>query len=83
MNYTNNILVGHTSGYGGRESDYALVICFRHQSTAFGYSDEIWAKYGATFSRSMRFPDPRTEKPFEVNPLHDRSFGFSQSWSYH
>ena len=69
LNYANNILFGHTSGYGGEESDYALVVCFRHQSTPFGYSDAIWAKYGEHLSRFMGLTDTKTNSPFTVNPL--------------
>jgi hypothetical protein len=69
LNYANNILFGHTSGYGGEESDYALVVCFRHQSTSFGYNDAIWAKYGEFLSGFMGLTDSKTNDPFTVNPM--------------
>jgi intracellular sulfur oxidation DsrE/DsrF family protein len=69
LHYANNVLFGHTTGYDGEESDYALVVCFRHLSTPFGYSDAIWAKYGELFSRFMGLTDRETGGPFKVNPM--------------
>ncbi len=69
LHYANNVLFGHTSGYGGEESDYALVVCFRHQSTPFGYGDAIWEKYGEFFSGVMGLTDSETGQPFRVNPM--------------
>ncbi len=69
LNYANNILFGHTSGYGGEESDYSLFVCFRHQATPFGYGDSIWAKYGELFGQYMGIKDSRTNSAFNVNPM--------------
>lgn len=69
LNYANNILFGHASGYDGEESDCAVVVCFRHQATPFGYNDAIWAKYGELLSRFMGLTDSKTDGPFHVNPL--------------
>ncbi len=69
MNYAHNILLAHVEDYGGKESDYAMIICFRHQATPLGYNDAMWTKYGEILSNFMRFTDSRTEKPFSVNPL--------------
>lgn len=68
MNYANNLLVAHTEDYGGKESDYALVICFRHGSTPLGFNDAMWAKYGANLSRIIGVSD-RNDQPFMQNPL--------------
>ncbi|MDO9318609.1 MAG: hypothetical protein Q7V56_10465 [Gammaproteobacteria bacterium] len=50
-----NIIESHISEYDGQASDYALVVCFRHLSTSYGYDDVIWAKYGSIL---MRNADP-------------------------
>jgi len=47
LRYGNNILTAHGEDYAGADSDYAMVICYRHASTVYGFNDEIWAKYGA------------------------------------
>ena len=69
MHYANNILMVQADDYGGSESDFAVVVCFRHISTPLGYNDAMWAKYGATFSAFMGFKDPKTDQAFAVNPL--------------
>ncbi len=69
LNYANNILLGHAEGYGGSDSDYSIIVCFRHQSTPFGYNDAIWEKYGESLSAFMGFNDPRTDAPFMTNPV--------------
>lgn len=68
LQYANNILTAHTRTYGGAESDYAMIVCFRRFATPFGYGDDVWAKYGAIFNRLVPFPDPATGEPFAVNP---------------
>ncbi|MDA1370375.1 MAG: hypothetical protein O2971_06395 [Proteobacteria bacterium] len=69
LNYANNILLGHAEGYDGSDSDYSIIVCFRHQATPLGYNDAMWEKYGEQFSTSMRFNDPRTDAPFKANPM--------------
>lgn len=69
LNYAHNILLVHVDDYGGSESDYALVICYRHQSTPLGFNDAMWEKYGKAFSTFMGLTDSRTEQPFMVNPV--------------
>lgn len=59
MRYANNILLTHGEAYGGADSDYALIVCFRHTSTPYAYNDNIWAKYGGLFDRSAD-PAPST-----------------------
>ncbi|MEY3666633.1 MAG: hypothetical protein RL572_173 [Pseudomonadota bacterium] len=59
-----NILDTHVSEYDGQTSDYALVVCFRHLSTPYGFNDAMWAKYGNLF---MRNADPvPTSNPMMV-----------------
>lgn len=48
-----NILETHVNEYEGQTSDYALVVCFRHLSTPYGFNDAIWAKYGSLFMRNV------------------------------
>ena len=47
-----NMIDAHVSEYEGQPSDYALVVCFRHLSTPYGYDDAIWAKSGSSFMRN-------------------------------
>lgn len=77
LNYAHNILFAHAEDYDGAESDYALVVCFRHQSTPFGFNDSIWAKYGEYFASSLDFKDPNTDEHFVSNPLNQPRSDFS------
>jgi len=81
--YANNIFSAHEGAYSGQPADLAMLVCFRHFSTPFGYGDEIWEKYGATFHSIMQFPDPATEQAPRINlmnsPAHTTlpNFGFT------
>jgi hypothetical protein len=48
--------------YGLGPASLAVVFIFRHQATAFGYNDAIWAKYGAPLGEIMKLVDPATQK---------------------
>jgi intracellular sulfur oxidation DsrE/DsrF family protein len=47
LRYATNILNAQANGYGGRDSDMAMIICLRHASTTLGFVDAMWAKYGS------------------------------------
>lgn len=67
MLFANNYFIANQSGYGLKDSDLAVVIVLRHRSTAFGYNDAIWAKYGTAISQRINFTDPNTKRPPVVN----------------
>jgi hypothetical protein len=59
--FANNYFTANKSGYGLEPKDLAVVIGMRHQSTAFAFSDAMWAKYGAGLAeRANNFTDPKT-----------------------
>src|ERR1044071_1042550 len=45
LQFINNYYNLNVSEYGLKESDLAVILVARHQSTLFGYSDAIWGKY--------------------------------------
>ncbi|MDO8907003.1 MAG: hypothetical protein Q7W55_00740 [Pseudohongiella sp.] len=57
--YASNILNAHEESYEGSAADYAMIVCFRHMSTPYGFDDVIWAKYGNVFMRNAD-PAPST-----------------------
>ena len=69
LNYANNILLGHREDYGGADSDYAMVVCFRHAATSLGFDDAMWEKYGQFFSRVTRITAPNSDEPPRMNPM--------------
>ncbi len=69
MLYANNMYLQQESAYGGSPADLALVICFRRGSTAFGYSDALWSKYGEIFGSVMQITDTETHAAPRINPV--------------
>jgi hypothetical protein len=61
--------------YGLENSDLAVVIVVRHRSTAFGYSDSMWAKYGTTLAARSKVDDPKTKLPPKVNLYNSTDYG--------
>jgi hypothetical protein len=59
LRYASNIMTAHEDDYEGSASDYAMVICFRHASVSYAFTDAIWAKYGAILNSSAD-PAPTT-----------------------
>lgn len=45
LRFASNILAAQEEDYGGRAQDVAIVVCFRHQSTPYGFDDALWSKY--------------------------------------
>ncbi|MGI9261969.1 MAG: hypothetical protein ACR2QR_08035 [Woeseiaceae bacterium] len=68
LHYANNILNANANVDGGKDSDYAMVLCWRHYATALGYEDPMWEKYGEIFSPVMGLKDPETGEAFKINP---------------
>jgi hypothetical protein len=68
LHYANNILTANVNVDGGKDDDYAMIICWRHYTTALGYKDPVWEKYGEIFSAVMGLKDYATDEPFKVNP---------------
>ena len=60
LGYAFNLRNASEPAYHGEPADLAIVICFRHASTPFGYGDAAWAKYGQYFNEMMKYPDPMT-----------------------
>lgn len=61
--FARNFFVANASGYGLTDADVAQVICARHQSTSFAFTDAMWAKYGAALSeRAGGFVDPKSKE---------------------
>lgn len=66
IRFAGNLLIGHKSGYGVEESDIAIVVCFRHGATPYGFTDVVWSKYGKTI-------DTNAMPPVEANPVNSGS----------
>lgn len=62
IRFVGNLYTGHKSGYGVEESDLAIVVCFRHSATPYGYGDGIWSKHG-------KLIDAKADPVPTVNPF--------------
>jgi intracellular sulfur oxidation DsrE/DsrF family protein len=56
IRFANNLLQGHKNGWGVEESEVAVIVCFRHGATPYGYTDAIWSKYGKTMDAAAKTP---------------------------
>jgi intracellular sulfur oxidation DsrE/DsrF family protein len=73
--FANNFMRVNRTDYGLESSDLAVIIVVRHRSTAFGYSDAMWAKYGAPMSARSRFEDPKTKAAPKANIFNAEDYG--------
>jgi len=75
--FANNTFTANRTGYGLMDGDVALVICARHLSTPFAYTEALWAKYGGALAEFTRFSDPKTKQPPTVNVFQTSGYGAS------
>ncbi len=61
--------------YGLQDSDLSVVIVARHHSTAFAYTDAMWAKYGAPLATQAGFEDPKTKQAPTLNVYNSPDYG--------
>jgi hypothetical protein len=62
--YATNIYNAHVNAYAGENSDLAMIVCFRHFSTALGFNAAIWDKYGEDLERTMTAARPANVDSF-------------------
>src|SRR5262245_26165324 len=65
--WANNYCTASRGAYGLTDADSSVVICMRHESTPFAFTDAMWAKYGPALSEHASFVDPRTNQHAMVN----------------
>jgi intracellular sulfur oxidation DsrE/DsrF family protein len=73
--FANNYLTANRNTYGLLDAELAVVICVRHHSGPFGFTDAMWAKYGASLSQRAVFTDPNTKQPPTVNVFASAAYG--------
>jgi intracellular sulfur oxidation DsrE/DsrF family protein len=74
--FARNYFVASASGYKLGDADVAQVVCMRHESTSFAFTDAMWAKYGAALSeRADNFVDPKTKAVPTTNIMMVSGYG--------
>jgi intracellular sulfur oxidation DsrE/DsrF family protein len=75
--FANNFFIANQSGYGLGNSDIALVIVARHNSTAFAFNEAMWMKYGTAIAEAAGFEDPKTKGRPTSNLFNAAGYGTS------
>jgi intracellular sulfur oxidation DsrE/DsrF family protein len=74
--WSNNFCtVSRGTAYNLTDADSAVVICLRHESAPFAFTDAMWAKYGAALSEHAVFTDPKTKQHATVNVFQASGYG--------
>ena len=83
LNFADNFYKANQSGYGVQAKDLSVVIILRHFSVVFGFTDAIWAKYGATLSDWGGLAEigmtPATANVYNATPLDPKLFSRGRS----
>jgi intracellular sulfur oxidation DsrE/DsrF family protein len=73
--FANNYYRANQTGYGLNDSDLAVIIVARHNSTPFAFNDAMWAKYGAPIAKRAEFNDPKTKEAPKSNLYKSSDYG--------
>lgn len=74
--FARNYFTASASGYKLADADLAQIVCLRHESTSFAFTDAMWAKYGAALSeRAANFLDPKTKQVPTINVYMTGGYG--------
>jgi hypothetical protein len=66
--FAHNLIRFSAEKLGTKDSENAIVVCYRHFATPFGYNDAMWAKY-PQLAGMLKVEDPGTKKPATRNWL--------------
>jgi len=73
--YAYNLYAANKSDYALPERDIAIVVCFRHSATAFGFNDAMWGKYSKAMNATPQLTDPNTKQPPTTNLFYSVDYG--------
>ena len=69
--FASNFMATNRNDYGLQNQDLAVIVVARHQSTGYGFNNDMWAKYGASLSGTAAgapAPDAQAKEPPKANP---------------
>jgi intracellular sulfur oxidation DsrE/DsrF family protein len=78
IGFAGNYVRVNRDAYSLADKDLAVVICVRHHTAPFAFSDAMWAKYGKQFSDRMSFVDPKTKEPPASNLYREQLVNLSK-----
>jgi intracellular sulfur oxidation DsrE/DsrF family protein len=73
--FASNFIRVNQTDYSVANTDLAVIIVVRHNSTAFGYNDAMWAKYGTLLALRIGFVDPKTNQAPKSNLYRASDYG--------
>jgi intracellular sulfur oxidation DsrE/DsrF family protein len=66
--FAGNFMQANRDDYGLQNQDLAIIVVARHISTAYGYNNDMWAKYGASLAGQPASADAPAKEPPKANP---------------
>ncbi len=75
MRFANNFIRVNNDDYGLENSDLAVVIVARSNSTPMSFNDAMWEKYGEALAARENLIDPKTDAPPKINLFNTPGYG--------
>ena len=66
--FADNYMLANGSDYGLQSRDLAIIVIARHMSTGYGFSNEMWAKYGTSLGGEAPGQDAQVKAATKANP---------------
>jgi hypothetical protein len=67
LTFAHTFYAANRDGYGIEPGELGVVMILRAGSTAFGFNDNMWTKYGTPFAKRYKLLDPTTKSAPVVN----------------
>ena len=67
LTFVHTFYAANRDGYGIEPGELGVLVIFRAGSTAFGFNDNIWAKYSGPLAKRYKLLDPTTKSAPVVN----------------
>jgi len=75
LRFAGNLFIANRTAYGIAPADLAIIVCYRHNSTPYGYNDAMWAKYGKVLSQRIGRAEAATANPLNPVATTERTLG--------
>jgi hypothetical protein len=75
LRFAGNLFIANRTAYGIAPADLAIIVCYRHNSTPYGYNDAMWAKYGKVLSQRTGREEAATANPLNPVATTERTLG--------
>jgi intracellular sulfur oxidation DsrE/DsrF family protein len=66
--FASNFMSANRDDYGLQNQDLAVIVVARHISTAYGYNNDMWAKYGASLASPAPSAGAQAKESPKANP---------------